>query len=492
VRRPSPEGRVARSPCSPPILHSRISPRRQSHTLSRGAIIGCILFRKKPNERPSPEDEVLTRKAYPPGVEAAREAYLAEHKNATRPPVRVAPVSEKHLADAQAKYRDPAAVAAKLDTFAWKDGVTRIPTGFSTTKAGKKAAAAVAGYVKAKGKRLAYDRQFALFLDCLDDFAKYGKKAAAAFTDYTKVTRAHTAYDRQANADHQHYRRRQATGSSEGTSGSGGSSGHNSAQAVRAIVYSDGSNLSSQANPLGIALDNDLENVCAYPLCLKPLKKDRRSNAQYCVGKDCAQRDRRRLAKLNISDANQPLRRKLSCTEVGPSNDAIDIIGVSSLAKSEVIYQNTYEGVRSFRDDPIGRLFANGEITAAQYDAAAHYMADLDEVGGRLRASHRDELDISVWIPREPDSNALTGREIRALPNRTALDRIRAANNAMGREVTALLHATLASNATNDVEMLRAALDAIISSRKPQWTKPPEKSSTRSTSPSAALQESEF
>jgi hypothetical protein len=227
-------------------------------------------------------------------------------------------------------------------------------------------------------------------------------------------------------------------------------------------------------------------------LCLKPLKKGRHSDARYCRGKDCAQRDRRRLAKLNISDANQPLRRKLFCSEVAPSNDAIDIVDVSSRVKSEVIYQNTYEGFRSFCDDPIGRLFAHGEITQAQYDAVVDYMVDLDEVGARLRAPHRDELDISVWIPREPESNAATGREIRALPNPTALTRIRAANRAMGREATALLHTALASNAIDDVEMLRAALDALITSRKPQWTKPREKSSTRSTSPSPALQESEF
>jgi hypothetical protein len=175
---------------------------------------------------------------------------------------------------------------------------------------------------------------------------------------------------------------------------------------------------------------------------------------------------------------------------VEPSSDVIDIIGISSQVKSEVVSENTYrEGSRSFRDDPIARLFAHGEITEDQYDAAAGYMTDLDEVGARLRAPHRDELDISVWIPRAPDSNAPTGREIRALPNPTALARIRAANKAMGREATALLHAALVSNTVADVEMLRVALDALITSRKIQWTKPREKSSTRSTSPSQALAE---
>jgi hypothetical protein len=397
-----------------------------------------------------------------PAVDAAIEAYLAKHGSRTRPPV-ARPVegapSERQtkqayemrsdflVHDAKGKVARPkqvdhAAIAKELESFPWKDGVTRIPTGFATTKYGMEAALAFAGYVPAKGRRAAYDRQ--------------------------------------ANADHQHSRRYPEPGSS----------GHRSEEEIREVLYADGSNLSYQAGFLSLA--NDLENVCAFPPCLKPLKKGRHSDSRYCVGKNCAQRDRRRLAKLNVSDANQPLRRKFFCTEVEPTSDAVDIIYVSSLMESEVVSENTYEGFRSFRDDPIGQLAAQGEITQAQYYAAVDYMVDLDEVNARLRAPHRDELDISVWIPREPDSNARLATEIKRSKYPSPLARIRAANKAMGRAATALIHAALASNTIDDVEMLRVALDALITSRKPQWTKPREKSSIRSTSPSPALQESEF
>jgi hypothetical protein len=400
-----------------------------------------------PGMAPKPRDPV---------ADAAIEAYLAKHKDGTRsaPPLPVeGPPSRRQLRwatemrskflvhDTRGKVALPkqinrTVIVEKLESFPWAAGVTRILVGFAVTLYGQKTALAFAGYVPAKGKRAAYDRQ--------------------------------------ADADYQHYRRRQCVGSS----------GYNSATSVREMIYADGSNLSYQASEL--ALDSDLEDVCAYPLCLKPLGKDRHFDSRYCIGRNCAQRDRRRLAKLKVNDANRPLRRKFSCTEVGPSTDLIDIVDVSSLTESEVIFQNTYRrGYRSFRDDPIGRLFAAGLITQDQFDAAADYMADLDEIGARLRAPHRDELDISVWIPRSPDSAAQSATEIKRSKAPSPLTRIRVANQVMGREATALLHTVLVSNTITSIELLRAVLDALITSRYLQWTKPPEKSSTRSTSRSA-------
>ncbi len=387
-----------------------------------------------PGMAPKPRD---------PAVDAAIESYLVKYRNRTRPPVAQpveGPPSKRQIAqaaemkskfllhDAKGKVVKPqqidrAAIAKEVESFPWEAGITKVPTGFCTTK--------------------------------------YGRKAVRD-------------YRGQANDDHQQYRRRQPAASS----------GHNAAQEVRAVVYSDGSNLS-----LGgfSPLLNDLERVCAYTECLKPLGKDRRVNARYCKGKDCAQRDRRRLAALRVGDANQPLRRKLSCTAVEPASDVVDIIDISRLVKSEVISENTYR--ESFRDDPFGRLFVANQITQQQYDAAVAYMHDLDEVGARLRAPHRDETDISVWIPREPDAKAMLATEIKR--HSSPLARIRAANQAMGREATALLHAALASNAIADVEMLRYALDKLITSREKPWTKPHGKRSTQSTSPSPALEESE-
>jgi hypothetical protein len=422
-----------------------------------------------PGMAPKPRD---------PAVDAAIEAYLAKYRN--RPPLKAPALATTNPTACQLEQLDDvlpeflmhefrpdangrmvwrvalpkrlnaAALAAKFESFSWKDGTTKIPMGFCTTE--------------------------------------YGKRAVAA-------------YKGQASWDYTYYRRSQPSGASEGTSGSGGSGAYNATQSVRNTVYSDGSNLSLLGG-FSTLLPMPADRYCAYTKCTNgsfagrpcraALDPDRHIDVKYC-DKDCAQKHRRLLAKDKTRVANEPLKPKIFCAVEEPANDVIDVVDVSSPVKPDVISENTYrEGFRNFRDDPIGQLFAHGEITQAQYDATVDYVADLDEVGARLRAPHRDELDISVWIPRAPDSNAPTGREIRASRNPTALARIRAANQAMGREATALLHAALASNTIDDVEMLRAALDALITSRKPQWTKPREKSSIRSTSPSPALQESEF
>jgi hypothetical protein len=417
-----------------------------------------------PGMAPKPRD---------PAVDAAIEAYLAKHRNRTRLalPLSVEGLPSgrqlKQAAQMQSKFLlhdangkvvrpqqiDHSAIANELETFPWKDGITRIPTGFATTKYGRAAALAFAGYAPAKGLRVAYDRQ--------------------------------------ANADHQHYRRRQAAGSS----------GHNSAQEVRAAVYSDGSNLSLLGG-FSTLLPMPADRYCAYTKCTNgsfagrpcraALDPDRHIDVKYC-DRDCAQKHRRLLAKDKTRVANEPLKPQIFCVIEEPANDVIDIVDVYSPVKPDVICENTYrEGSRNFRDDPIGQLAAHGEITEAQYNAAVEYMADIDEVGARLRAPHRDEMDISVWIPRAPDSNAVLATEIKHSKYPSPLARIRAANKAMGREATAALHATLASNTIDDVHMLRVALDQLIASRELiQWTQPREKSATRSTSPSAVLQGSE-
>jgi hypothetical protein len=196
-----------------------------------------------------------------PAVDAAIEAYLAKHRNRTRvaPPVEGASssqaaemLSEFLVKNSKGKVVRPeqidrAAIAKEVASFPWEAGVTKVPVGFVTTKYGAQA---------------------------LRDLKGQSRASAMA------------------------YRRYQAKGSS----------GYRSAEEIRKTVSSAGSNLSLLGGIL--ALDNDLENVCAYPLCLKPLEKDRRSHARYCKGQDCAQRDRRRLASLKAHDANQPLKRK--------------------------------------------------------------------------------------------------------------------------------------------------------------------------------------
>jgi hypothetical protein len=294
-----------------------------------------------PGMAPKPRD---------PAVDAAIEAYLAKHRNRTRLalPLSVEGLPSgrqlKQAAQMQSKFLlhdangkvvrpqqiDHSAIANELETFPWKDGITRIPTGFATTKYGRAAALAFAGYAPAKGLRVAYDRQ--------------------------------------ANADHQHYRRRQAAGSS----------GHNSAQEVRAAVYSDGSNLSLLGG-FSTLLPMPADRYCAYTKCTNgsfagrpcraALDPDRHIDVKYC-DRDCAQKHRRLLAKDKTRVANEPLKPQIFCVIEEPANDVIDIVDVYSPVKPDVICENTYrEGSRNFRDDPIGQLAAHGEITEAQYNA---------------------------------------------------------------------------------------------------------------------------
>jgi hypothetical protein len=237
-----------------------------------------------------------------------------------------------------------------------------------------------------------------------------------------------------------------------------GTSGYRAAQELRREAYADGQVGISVVGGQMVLDDKLHDRHCANPECLKKLADDRRLDAKYCDD-TCSKDDRRRKDDLKIRDAGRPLSGLIPGGN-SPVSKQNQSVSCCPLAKTES--PNTYEATYSFRDDVIGQLFADGRITQDQFDAARSYEADADDVGGRLRAAHRDENDISVWRPREPDSKPKSATEIRR--SKYPIARIKAANNALGREATALLHATLSSNTTTDVEMLCAALDVLIDS----------------------------
>jgi hypothetical protein len=237
-----------------------------------------------------------------------------------------------------------------------------------------------------------------------------------------------------------------------------GTSGYRAAQELRRETYADGQvGISVVGGQM--ALDDKLhDRHCANPECLKKLADDRRLDAKYCDD-TCGKDDRRRKADLKIKDAGRPLS---GLIHEGTSPVSKQNQSVRCCPPAKTGPPNTYEATRSFRDDVIGQLFADGRIAQDQFDAARSYEADVDDVGCRLRAAHRDENDISVWRPREPDSKPKSATEIQRSKYPSPLARIKAANKALGREATALLHAALTSNTIDDVEMLSAALDDLI------------------------------
>jgi hypothetical protein len=260
---------------------------------------------------------------------------------------------------------------------------------------------------------------------------------------------------------------------------------HNDADlAERAIIYQAGTRMSAQKGWLPL-LPMPTERYCADPKCKtrktrQPLAADRHVDVMYC-NSTCVKRHRRALDKPKIKVANSPLSPKNNKSELGHPTQIVDIVEVSPPTKKEFISRNTYREVWSFRDNVFGRLYLLDLITFPQFDAVNDYLLDLDEVGwggGSLRAPHRDKADTDVWVPREPDSKYAT-----------PLARIKAANQAMGRSSTELLHAALVTNTTVtiDLETLRAVLDQLIKSRNAPWTTPRANFAIRSLSHSPAL-----
>jgi hypothetical protein len=101
------------------------------------------------------------------------------------------------------------------------------------------------------------------------------------------------------------------------------------------------------------------------------------------------------------------------------------------------------------RLDPVGRLYASGNIASYQRAALAAYQADTEALSGSLRAPSCGPSDIS-WRGRRPSYN----KELSKRASDVA--------KALTTDQKTAVHAALAGNRT-DVRILNQALDAIAS-----------------------------
>jgi hypothetical protein len=101
----------------------------------------------------------------------------------------------------------------------------------------------------------------------------------------------------------------------------------------------------------------------------------------------------------------------------------------------------------SFRDDPIGQLYASNQISQHQRAAADAYQADLES--GHLRALSRGPEDCSGWRARRPDNR-----------NRKHDQRLQRAAVALGADQTALVRQAMAGRKV-DIRKLAPALNIL-------------------------------
>jgi hypothetical protein len=89
--------------------------------------------------------------------------------------------------------------------------------------------------------------------------------------------------------------------------------------------------------------------------------------------------------------------------------------------------------------DSIALLWAEDEVTTAQYEAAKAYQHDRDIIAGRARQPFRDALDYSVW--RNPVAG--DGRFEGDIRFHQASKRLRAVRSMLKRPAVLLLHLAL-------------------------------------------------
>jgi hypothetical protein len=101
---------------------------------------------------------------------------------------------------------------------------------------------------------------------------------------------------------------------------------------------------------------------------------------------------------------------------------------------------------RSFRDDPIGQLFATNQLSHHQRAAADAYQADHEAISGRLRAASRGPEDTSGWRQRRSDGDRL----------RKPHDRVKRAHVALGPDQTAVIQSALAGHRVDTRKLCQA------------------------------------
>jgi hypothetical protein len=218
--------------------------------------------------------------------------------------------------------------------------------------------------------------------------------------------------------------------------------------------------------------------TCDNPECGLPIEKGRSKDARYCRGDYCFRRHAELQTFDKVKRAGQPAKSRrrvsprlspamsaallrttrtgiISCTEVEPAGHPIENTELFYTTAQKIDSPNICIGVAFSRDHLLGHLLVDRAINFEQYEAGITYQQDDDNLRSRLRAPHRDILDINTWQPRKP---------------RTALrlhdepySRVTAVNKELKPRATKLLlqvvrHGRLAKS---DLRKLRTALDAV-------------------------------
>jgi hypothetical protein len=109
---------------------------------------------------------------------------------------------------------------------------------------------------------------------------------------------------------------------------------------------------------------------------------------------------------------------------------------------------------RTFRDDPVGALFASNQIGRIQYEAAQAYQADHEAMAGALRGPSHGPGDVAGWRGSRPQPDRL----------RKARDRLARAHADLGPDASSLVRSILIDGATlakTGVRSLQQALDKL-------------------------------